>query len=226
MIKRIRDYHIWMLKEVFALKPTNKIYDDIAYFDYENTIDYNTRVSYFKKTLNSLKFTPKRVLDIACGTGALIDALPNKKSAHILGIDISSGMLKTAKKRFKKFPNITFKLADFLQVDYPASSFDLITITHATRFIPKEKEKYFVKKVHKWLAPNGIFIAVLHESFINKIYSFVYALTGIPKGYNIHMEYANNFTKIMSEDFTLQKKEYLKTQFFIFHSTALHFKKK
>lgn len=222
-IKRVIDYLQWISQEIFTTKSTAKIYDEIADTVYENTIDYNDRVAYLKKLLADLR--PHDVLDLACGTGAIIDAIPNKKKAKILGTDISQGMLDVAKKRFKNFKNIRLAQADFLTQKFPASSFDLIAIAHATRFIPKNKQDLFAKNIASWLKKDGTFFVILHESPIAKLVKLTYGITGIPRGFNPNMEYADYFTKVVRPYLTLEKKVRIKQHRGIYIISALYFKK-
>lgn len=54
----------------------------------------------------------KSVLDIACGTGVMIDYYIKRNANDILGVDISSKMIDIAKAKFKKYNNISFVCCD------------------------------------------------------------------------------------------------------------------
>ena len=57
-----------------------------------------------KKAINEVAaYKPKLILDIATGTGDLaINALKKIPSAHIIGVDISGGMLEIGRKKLEK----------------------------------------------------------------------------------------------------------------------------
>lgn len=82
---------------------------------------------------------PKRVLDLATGTGdvafALAKALPK---ANILGADLSAGMLAIAEKRLNAAPvniasRMAFVKADCLDLPFLDNEFDLLTIAYGVR---------------------------------------------------------------------------------------------
>ena len=65
------------------------------------------------------------VLECACGTGAISRAVA-QKCQRLIATDASSGMLKIAKKKCKKFPNAEFALADVMRLDYEDAAFDKV----------------------------------------------------------------------------------------------------
>lgn len=82
--------------------PTEKHFDNIAKkYDY-----FKNKNWYYYKNLKALykELIPEKsvVLEVGCGTGDLIS---NIKTSHAIGIDISSEMIKIAKK---KHPDIEF----------------------------------------------------------------------------------------------------------------------
>ncbi len=54
----------------------------------------------------------KSILDIACGTGVMIDYYIERNVNEILGVDISSKMIDIAKDKFKAYDNISFICCD------------------------------------------------------------------------------------------------------------------
>ena len=65
------------------------------------------------------------VLECACGTGMISKAIaPVCKS--LTATDFSEGMLKRARKKCSKFPNITFQMADIMSLNYADESFDVV----------------------------------------------------------------------------------------------------
>ena len=65
-----------------------------------------------------------RVLDVACGTGKLLDMIYQKAQVKCYGVDISEGMIQTASRNH---PNMEFCNADCANIPYPDSFFDVIT---------------------------------------------------------------------------------------------------
>jgi|SRR5919109_1881385 ubiquinone/menaquinone biosynthesis C-methylase UbiE len=66
---------------------------------------------------------PRRVLDVACGTGFLTQHL----EGEVTGIDQSEEMLEVARERS---PNTTFLRADGLALPFSDESFDLVFTAH------------------------------------------------------------------------------------------------
>lgn len=98
---------------------------------------------------------PGKVLDIATGTGRR--ALRIKKLSAIeydlFGIDVNSDMCKLAQQR-----GIKSQCSDWLHVDFPDNSFDVITMLYAFGHVPDALERIlFLEKVHQKLKPGGAF---------------------------------------------------------------------
>lgn len=54
----------------------------------------------------------KSVLDIACGTGVMIDYYIKRNVSDVTGVDISSKMIEIAENKFRKYDNINFICCD------------------------------------------------------------------------------------------------------------------
>lgn len=137
------------------------IYD--FYVDYDSYINYGRRVNILKDIVKKISLPYKKVLDLACGSGAMIDAIW-RKDLDIIGVDISKKMLAAAKKRFLLKPNVHLRLSNFLNVSFAPSSFDIITIAHAIRFVPSGEESLFISRISKWLKKEGVFVVVRNET--------------------------------------------------------------
>ena len=81
----------------------------------------------------------KRVLDVATGTGFV--SIPAARltgvQGYVVGVDISTGMLNQAKEaiRAEGLSNIDLVQADAETLNYPTSSFDLITCGNALPYM-------------------------------------------------------------------------------------------
>ena len=74
------------------------------------------------------------VLECACGTGMISKAIaPVCKS--LTATDFSEGMLKRARKKCSKFPNITFQMADITSLDYADESFDVVVAANVIHLL-------------------------------------------------------------------------------------------
>ena len=97
-------------------------FDQIASLPDKN---WNHNIHYHSFLLNELPKTCHRVLEIGCGKGKLSIELA-KKVKEVVGIDLSSEMLKIARSRSKGINNIRFEQTDYMQKDYPPAYFDAI----------------------------------------------------------------------------------------------------
>lgn len=123
-------------------------YDNAAIVGQEIGSRLLERLTYFK-------LTPKRILDIGCGTAAFTQQLQNLyPNASIIALDISVEMLNFATS---KTNNIKYLCADAEQLPFASHSFDLIIanccftwledwsklITNLTRVLAKDGLVFF-----------------------------------------------------------------------------------
>lgn len=66
-----------------------------------------------------------RVLECACGTGA-ISIYIAPRCSRLYATDYSVGMLKQARKKLKKFDNVSFKRVDITGIKARDDSFDVV----------------------------------------------------------------------------------------------------
>jgi len=103
----------------------------------------------------------RRILDIGCGTGALMAALRERyPGAELQGIDISPGMLAEAEKKREQGLRATFTLGAAERLPYPDGHFDLVVSTLC--FHHWRSRTQGVAEVSRVLAPGGIFGLVDH----------------------------------------------------------------
>ncbi len=94
--------------------------------------------SWRKKAILSLKKSdPKKILDVATGTGDFaITAYELLSTENITGIDISEGMLKIGQEKIEKLgltDHITFRTGDSTMLDFDTQSFDAVTVAFGVR---------------------------------------------------------------------------------------------
>ena len=79
---------------------------------------------------------PKKILDVATGTGDLAFALAKTQATEIIGIDISKGMLDSGRKKVTKSRwdvKIKMEIGDSEKIAYPANYFDAVTVAFGVR---------------------------------------------------------------------------------------------
>jgi demethylmenaquinone methyltransferase/2-methoxy-6-polyprenyl-1,4-benzoquinol methylase len=100
-----------------------------------------------------------KVLDACCGTGdftlALKKALP--PGTALTGTDLSGAMLSSARARA---PGMNFLLAEAKELPFPDETFDLVSISFATRNLNIDREKLLaaLREFRRVLKPGGVFL--------------------------------------------------------------------
>jgi len=98
-----------------------------------------------------------RVLDIGCGTGALIDRLKHRCS-EIWGVDNSPEALEFCRRR--GLSNLV--LSDATQVPFPSDHFDLVTAIGIIEHV--DDDRALLAEIRRLLKPGGVMI-LLTSSF-------------------------------------------------------------
>lgn len=81
-----------------------------------------------------------RVLDAGTGTGAAIEALLHHVSpGEVMGVDISRGMLRVARRKIKD-PRVKFEVQDISRLTYPDRSFDVVLSTWTLETLPDPRQ--------------------------------------------------------------------------------------
>ena len=129
----------------YIWKKTNKkiqvknMFDRISsYYDLINRmISWRLDILWRKKVASILTpEKPKKILDIATGTGDLAIALVKTNANEIVGIDISEKMLEIGLKKVKNrklIDKIVMEFGDSENINYPDNYFDAATIAFGVR---------------------------------------------------------------------------------------------
>ena len=99
---------------------------------------------------------PKKILDVATGSGDLAFALAKTQATEIIGIDISRGMLDIGKKKVTKSRwdvKIKMEIGDSEKIAYPANYFDAVTVAFGVRNF--ENLDKGLSEIHRVLRPGG-----------------------------------------------------------------------
>lgn len=142
-----------------------------------------------KKTIGKLKkFSPKKILDLATGTGDLAIASLKLNPDKVTGLDISAGMLEKGKVKIRKKgleEKISLLQGDSEHIPFDANEFDAITVAFGVRNF--ENLELGLKEMFRVLKPGGI-VAILEFSTPEKtpmkqLYAFYFQkiLPGIGK---------------------------------------------
>ena len=136
-------------RAAFAYNAAADVFDDSAlgFWDY-----------FGRKTVEKLNLRQgARVLDVCCGSGA--SAIPAAESVgpsgFVLGVDLADRLLTLAreKARQRALQNITFRVADMLELDEPAESFDAVLCVFGIFFVPDMPGA--VRELWRFVRPGG-----------------------------------------------------------------------
>jgi SAM-dependent methyltransferase len=89
-----------------------------------------------------------RLLDIGCGTGEFLVALLKSGSWQAIGIDINPYAVQTASRR-----GLDVRLGDLSDLEFPAKSFDAVTIWEAIEHLPNPMQT--IEDIGRLLRPGG-----------------------------------------------------------------------
>jgi SAM-dependent methyltransferase len=137
--------------------------DDFLDVDLEKSISLGDQLLFHYKLANDyINNDLSIILDIACGAGYGASFLAGMKH-HVVGGDINPKTIEYANSRYSHQENLTFKVMDALQVDYPNSTFDYITSFETIEHI-SDVDKYLIE-LKRLLKPNGlIFVSTPQNS--------------------------------------------------------------
>jgi len=113
---------------------------------------------FYKSFVNSFALKGnEHVLDFGSGGGIearfVLEHL--KENGHITCVDRSSYWIKKARKRLKKFPNVTFVLGDISKLDIPDNAFDVVLARYVIHDIAPEERQQVMNALASKLKPGG-----------------------------------------------------------------------
>ena len=139
-----------------------RMFDTISkeYDGLNRVISFGIDVKWRKKVVNKVAATkPKRILDVATGTGDLAINLAKTDAEEIIGLDISAGMLSVGKEKVaaKNLDDrIKMVQGDSENLPFEDDYFDAITVAFGIRnFETLEKGLAEILRV---LKPGGLFV--------------------------------------------------------------------
>jgi len=96
-----------------------------------------------------------RVLEIAAGTGIATRILRDRLPAdvHITASDLNADMLRHAEQKFAPDENITFEVADAMQLPFEDAQFDALACQFGIMFCPDKALAF--REAHRVLNPGG-----------------------------------------------------------------------
>ena len=160
-----------------------QMFDNIAGgYDLLNSIlSLGIHKGWRKKCVKILKAKqPKKILDVATGTGDFAIACAKLNPESIIGIDISEGMLKYGRQKLKKLKLdsvISLKSGNAETIFFPDSSFDAIVVGFGVRNFQNLNKG--LSNLHRMLKPGGQLLVLEfsypHNPLVKGFYNFYFS---------------------------------------------------
>ncbi len=123
-----------------------------------------------KKRLLQFSFRPDdKILDLGCGDGVNIQVLRSMGMKKLVGVDISSDLLKDARKRN---PHIKFYLASAEKLPFQTNTFDAVLVDSVFHHLLRYDKA--LKEIRRVLKLNGSLCFIEpHRSFLRSVMDFI-----------------------------------------------------
>jgi demethylmenaquinone methyltransferase/2-methoxy-6-polyprenyl-1,4-benzoquinol methylase len=144
-----------------------EMFDNIAHrYDFLNhLLSLGIDISWRKKAVKYLgTIAPKKILDVASGTGDFAFEALTLNPDKIIGFDLSEGMMNYGREKARRLgveSTVQFIKGDSEQMPFDDNSFDAITVGFGVRNF--ENLENGLKEMHRVLRPGGK-IAILEAS--------------------------------------------------------------
>lgn len=110
-----------------------------------------------------------RVLECACGTGAITVSIA-EKCASLAATDFAEGMLKRAAKKCRKYGNVTFRQEDITDLKFGDESFDKVVAGNVIHLLPEPRKA--LDELMRVVKPGGKIIIPTYINMTKKSAGF------------------------------------------------------
>ena len=157
-------------------KMFNSIYKEYDFIN--NLITFGLHKTWKKEIVTiSKSLGPRRILDVATGTADIAIALTKIPNCEIIGMDLSSNMLKFGDKKIKELDLnevVKLEIGDVGNLKYDSNFFDIVTVGYGVRNF--ENLKKSLHEIHRVLKENGTLIILETSVPTNFIIKIVYKI--------------------------------------------------
>jgi ubiquinone/menaquinone biosynthesis C-methylase UbiE len=134
---------------------------------YKHKIESN----FLKRTLEQIPSKKIKILDVACGTGRMLqEVFSIGKEIEYIGFDSSEEMTKHLKEKSKKIGienKVKIELGDASNLPFHDEEFDVVYSYHLLWHIPKEEQKRIIKEMLRVCKKEGFIVFdILNKNFI------------------------------------------------------------
>jgi phosphatidylethanolamine/phosphatidyl-N-methylethanolamine N-methyltransferase len=112
-----------------------------------------------------------RVLDLGIGTGQSLQYYP--ESSRVVGIDLSDGMLREARKKVREqnWEHVTLVQANALELPFPDNTFDHVFISHVISVV--SDPVVLVQEAQRVAKPAARIVVVNHFQSANRFVAMI-----------------------------------------------------
>ncbi|GAA5511737.1 carboxy-S-adenosyl-L-methionine synthase [Deinococcus carri] len=111
----------------------------------------------------------RRVLDLGCGDGRLLDVVRSRFSqVEGVALDASEPMLEAARTRFAGRPGVRVAWHDLNDPLPDLGTFDAVVSGFAIHHLPHERKRALYAEICACLAPGGVFLNLEHVASVNE----------------------------------------------------------
>lgn len=118
--------------------------------------EWNHNARYHGYLLGQMPERCRQILEIGCGTGTFSRLLAGR-AEKVLAIDLSPQMIRLARERSERHPNIDFVVGDVMARQLADNRFDCIVTLTTLHHLPTE---ILLRKIRKALKPGGVFVCL------------------------------------------------------------------
>ncbi|QGG47235.1 class I SAM-dependent DNA methyltransferase [Heliorestis convoluta] len=131
-------------------------------------VDYDGRMDFTEKAFTLSPQKPRRVLDLACGTGAMTKRLL-ERGYDVIGVDLSPDMLTIAADRNQSFledSRLVLLSQDMRRLEMPFQVDAILSFLDSLNYLESYEElSQVLGRVAQVLVKDGLFIADLHTEY-------------------------------------------------------------
>ncbi len=103
----------------------------------------------------------RKVLEVGCEEGRMLERLAPLCDGA-LGVDLSEGAVRAARKRLKDRPHLRFLAGNFLTLELPGD-FDLVVCVHVITDFEPLIQRRLVERMRERLAPGGLLLCTVTD---------------------------------------------------------------
>lgn len=157
------------LNDQTTQRPNDRAFTVVApYYDrLMRDVPYRSWVAYLDQLLDFHGVAPRRILDLACGTGTVSEMLA-AQGYDVVGVDLAEGMISEARRKAQQrgLP-IAYFVQDMADLSIPGEPFDLVvsffdSLNYVTDPAALDRA---IRRVAEHIRPGGLFIFDVNSIF-------------------------------------------------------------